>query len=421
MRRTSYLNYLLGFLLISLIAYGSYSLGRQGYELEWQGKSLSLINSNREHKNVDADFSVFWKAYDLLNQKYISAPLDGKNLVYGAARGLYAALGDPYNMFLTPDDNKDINSELAGKYEGIGAELGIKSGQLVVVSPLDGSPAKAAGIKTGDAVVKIDGRDTVGISLSEAVSKIRGTAGTKVILTVRHLLSDNVVSQSSESANFSPSQDISVTRAPIKIESVKWEDKGNGIAYVRVSRFGDTTDDEWDKAVADIKSRMAAGGSGLRAVIIDLRSNPGGYFQAAIHLASEFISGGVVSYQEFTHGLRQEYKVDHSGLFTKIPGVVIVNQGSASSSEIVTGALKDRRGFKVVGEKSFGKGTVQDAETLEDGSGVHITIARWLTPNGYNIHGSGIEPDVKVENSDTEVNNGKDPQVLKAIEIARNL
>ena len=159
----------------------------------------------------------------------------------------------------------------------------------------------------------------------------------------------------------------------------------------------------------------------LKSMIIDLRSNPGGYFQSSIHIASEFISDGIISYQEFAHGLRQEYKVEHVGVFTKLPGVVLINKGSASASEILTGALKDRRSFKVVGEKSFGKGTVQDAESLNDGSGVHITIARWLTPNGYNIHGSGLNPDIKVDISDEDVNNGKDPQLDKALEVAKSL
>lgn len=416
MKRSGYLNYVLGFLLVTLIAYGGYSLGREGYELEFKGKTPTFTILNKQPKNQTVDFSIFWKAYELLNQKYINTPLDGQKLMYGAARGLYEAVGDPYTMFLPPDQNKDVNSALEGKYEGIGAELGLKEGQLIVVAPLDDSPAKAAGIKTGDAVVKIDGQDTTGIALSDAVSKIRGQSGTKVILTVRHKAADTA-RQSTPSGQYSAPVDIAVTRAPIKVESLKWENKGNGVAYIRVSRFGDTTDGEWDRAVANIKSQM----SNFKSVIIDLRSNPGGYFQAAIYLASEFIPDGVVSYQEFTHGVRQEYKTDHAGRFTKVPGVVLVNQGSASASEIVAGALRDRRGFKIIGEKSFGKGTVQDAENLEDGSGLHITIARWLTPNGYNIHGSGIEPDYKVEISDADVNNGKDPQLEKALDFASKL
>ncbi len=237
MKRVGYVNYILGFLLILLIAYGSYCLGRQGYALELSGKSFSVSNVSRQAKDQPADFSIFWKAYDLLNQKYITTPLDTKKLMYGAAKGLYEALGDPYTMFLAPEDNRDINSELAGKYEGIGAELGMNNGQLVVVSPLDGSPAKAAGIKTGDAVIKIDGKDTTGISLSDAVGKIRGTTGTTVILTIRHLIADGSSNQSSESAKFSPSQDISVTRAAIKVESIKWENKGDGVAYILIARF----------------------------------------------------------------------------------------------------------------------------------------------------------------------------------------
>lgn len=416
MKRSGYLNYFLGFLLVTLIAYGAYSLGREGYELEFKGRTPTFTILNREPQDQTVDFSIFWKAYELLTQKYINTPLDPQKLMYGAAKGLYEAVGDPYTMFLPPDQNKDVNSALEGKYEGIGAELGLKDGQLVVVAPLDDSPAIAAGIKTGDAVTKIDGQDTMGIALSDAVSKIRGPAGTKVVLTVRHKQPAEA-RESTASGSYAPPQDITVTRAPIKVESLRWEDKGAGVAYIRVSRFGDTTDQEWDRVVTNIKSQMP----NVKSVIIDLRSNPGGYFQAAIHLASEFIEGGVISYQEFTHGVRQEYRVDHAGRFLDLPGVILINQGSASASEIVAGALRDRRGFKVVGEKSFGKGTVQDAENLEDGSGVHITIARWLAPNGNNIHGSGITPDYKVEISQQDSDNGKDPQLVRALDLASKL
>lgn len=416
MGSASFKNYFLGLLLVLLIAYGSYSFGREGYQLEFKGRTPQFTILNKVPKDSSVDFSLFWKAYDLLNQKYLLTPLDAKKLMYGAAQGLYNSVEDPYTMFLPPTENNDVNSSLAGKYEGIGAELGLKDGQLMVVAPLDGSPAQAAGIRPGDEILKIDDKDTTGLTLNDAVNRIRGQAGTKVTLTISHLVSQEV-KQASKSASFTPPVEISLVRAPIKVESLKWEDKGDGVAYVRISRFGDTTDEEWDKAVSGIKSKIP----NLKSVILDVRSNPGGYFQSAIHIASEFVPDGVISYQEFIHGLRQEYKVDHAGVFTKIPGLVLVNKGSASASEIVAGALSNRRSFKIVGEKSFGKGTVQDAENFEDGSGAHITIARWLTPNGYNIHGSGITPDVKVDISDEDITKGNDPQLVRALEIAKGL
>lgn len=415
MKNGSYKNYFLCFLLIVLIAYGSYSFGRQGYDLKFNGTAAQTIVQNKISQNSAVDFSLFWKAYDLLNQKHISSPIEPQKLLYGALHGLYAAAGDPYTVFLTPEENKSVNSSLTGKYEGIGAELGMRDGLLIVVSPLDGSPAKSAGIKAGDAILKIDGKETTGISLSEAVNKIRGPVDSKIILTIRHQLSDS--NTASASAKYAAAQDLTLTRASIKVESIKMEIKNDNIAYIRVSRFGDTTDEEWDKVVAEVSGQRSA----VRAVVLDLRSNPGGYFESAIHLASEFVSDGVVSSQSFTHGVKQDYKVDHPGKLLKVSGVVLLNEGSASASEIVAGALRDRRGFKIVGVKSFGKGTVQDAESFDDGSGVHITVAKWLTPNGYNIHGSGISPDVKVEITDEEINNGKDPQLDKALEMANKL
>lgn len=408
-------NYLLGFLLLLVIAYGSYSLGRQGYSLEIKNNLPRFLILNQKPADQTVDFSEFWNVYALLNQKYIDRPLDAQKLMYGAAQGLYQSVGDPYTVFLPPQENSEVNSSLNGQYQGIGAELGMKDGQLTVVAPLDDSPAKAAGILPGDLILKIDGKDTLGMTLSEAVSKIRGPAGSRVTLTIRH-----AASSTSATSSAAPKQngvDITIVRAELKVPSLKWENKGGGIAYIRISSFGDTTDAEWDKAVAEIKSTIP----NLKGVVLDLRSNPGGYFQAAIHVASEFIASGTVSSQGFANGVKQDYAVDHVGLFLNVPGVVLINGGSASASEIVTGALRDRRGFKVVGEKSFGKGTVQDAENLPDGSGVHITIARWLTPNGYNINGSGIKPDYAVDLTADEINKNLDPQLDKALLVIKNL
>ena len=199
MKRVNYINYILGFLLIALIAYGSFSLGRQGYELQKRGTALSISVANKQPENETADFSIFWKAYDLLNQKYISTPLDQKKLVYGAAKGLYEATGDTYTMFLSPTENSAVNSSLAGKYQGIGAELGMKDGRLIVVAPLDDSPALAAGIKAGDLISKIDGQSTEGLALSAAVEKIRGDAGTSVNLTIQHLMTGSGQASASQS------------------------------------------------------------------------------------------------------------------------------------------------------------------------------------------------------------------------------
>lgn len=428
MEKSKIFHKLIVFVVIGFIAFSSYSLGRQGYVFEFRNKTPQVFVQNRIPQDQTVDFNLFWRAFDLLNQKYLEGIKDAKKALYGAAVGLYNSVGDPYTAFLPPPENKQVNDSLAGRYEGIGAELSIKDSQLTVVTPLEGSPAEEAGLKAGDQILKIDGKETRSITLSEAVTKIRGDQGTKVTLNVRHENSMSkaeaspsaVSGQDSSAQKYSDPLDVQIIRGPIKTVSLKWEEKAPGIVYVRLSRFGDSTNTEWDKAVSEIFQKIKRP-SGPAAVILDFRGNPGGYFQAAVHIGSEFIEGGVISYQEYRHGLRQEFKVDHLGRFLKIPGVVLVDKGSASASEIVAGALRDRRGFRVVGEKSFGKGTVQDTESFPDGSGVHITIARWLTPSGYSINGAGIDPDFKVEFSDRDANNNKDPQLDKALEVAKNL
>lgn len=418
MKRSNFGGSWLTFLVIIFVGFASYSLGRQGYQLQIKNKIPQITLQNQVPADQTVDFGLFWKAYDLLNQKYLDGIKDAKKLMYGAAVGLYNSLGDPYTAFLPPVENKQVNDSLAGSYEGIGAELALKDNQLVVVSPLEGSPAEETGLKAGDQILKIDGKETLGISLSDAVNQIRGPRGTAVVLTVRHELSSGRTEAATPSAKkYSLPAEIKIIRGPIKVVSLKWEEKAPGVAYVRLSRFGDTTNAEWDKAVAEILSKL----SPPKAIILDVRGNPGGYFPTAIHVASEFIGSGVVSYQEYRNGVKQAYEVDHSGQFTALPALILIDKGSASASEIVAGALRDRRRFKIIGEKSFGKGTVQDAESFPDGSGVHITIARWLTPSGYNIHGAGIVPDLRVEMTDQDINNGKDPALAKALEEAQKL
>ena len=394
---------IIGVLIAAVSGYLGYDLGRRGYELKLKKfpPQIEIVNKTAPSQNLD--FALFWQVLDMLNQKSIYRPLDGKKVLYGAIKGLTDSLGDPYTTFLSPSQNENVNSSLEGKYEGIGAELGMKNNQLVVVAPLDDSPAKAANIRAGDAIVKIDEVDTSGISLTEAVSKIRGKSGTTVVLNLFREGVDKPF-------------DINITRAKITVASIKWEDKGNGIAYIRISRFGETTNEEWDKAV--LETLILPGG--LKGLIVDVRSNPGGYLQSSIHIASEFIKSGTVVQEEFADGTRQPFMVDHRGRFTDIPVTVLINEGSASASEILAGALRDVRRAKLVGEKSFGKGSVQDAQNFPDGSGVHITIAKWLTPNGTSIHGQGLEADVKIELEEDDITAGSDPQLSKALELVQS-
>lgn len=396
--------YLIIFLLIAAVSgYFGYDLGSRGYTLKIKKFPPQIEVLNRSVPSQNIDFALFWQVLDMLNQKSIYRPLDAKKVLYGAIKGLTDSLGDPYTTFLSPSQNESVSSSLEGKYEGIGAELGMKNTQLVVVAPLDESPAKTANIRAGDTIIKIDGLDTSGISLTEAVSKIRGKSGTTVVLNIFREGVDKPF-------------DVTITRAKITVQSVKWEDKGNGIAYIRISRFGETTSEEWDKAVSETFTLQ----NGLKGLIIDVRSNPGGYLQSAIHIASEFVKSGTVVQEEFADGTRQPFMVDHRGRFTQVPVAVLINKGSASASEILAGALRDARGAKLIGEKSFGKGSVQDAQSFPDGSGVHITIAKWLTPNGTSIHGQGLDADVKMELQEEDVSSGKDPQLSKALELVQS-
>lgn len=391
-------------LLTAIVAgYLGFDYGRKGYDLEVKKNPPAVTVVNKQPSSASIDFSLFWQVFDLINQKSIFRPLDAKKALYGAIRGLAESVGDPYTAFLDPQQNESVNSSLEGKYEGIGAELGMKSNQLVVVTPLDDSPAKAY-VKAGDAILKIDSLETIGLSLSEAVSKIRGKAGTEVTLTL---------SRAAVAEPFA----VTIRRAKITVNSIKWEDKGQGVVYLRISRFGESTNDDWDKAVGEILSQI----SPLSAVVLDLRYNPGGYLQSAIHIASEFVKKGTIVFEEFADGTKQSFDVDHAGKFARVGSVVLVNQGSASASEILAGALRDHRGAQLVGEKTFGKGSVQDARNFPDGSGLHVTVARWLTPKGTSINGQGLEADVKIEAKENGVDSESDPQLEKALEMARNL
>jgi carboxyl-terminal processing protease len=341
-------------------------------------------------------------------------------MVWGAISGMVQSLGDPYTVFLPPQQNKEAKEDLGGLFEGIGAQLGVNDKKIVVIAPLKGTPAESAGIKAGDWIVKVDGKETAGWTLPEAVSKIRGPKGTKVTLTIVHREEEKSV-------------EVSVTRDKILVKSVEsWVKdikdikeikeinnlKGT-VAYLRLLRFGDQTNAEWEKAVQEISNfNSPVGGqspSSLNGLILDLRNNPGGYLQGAVFITSEFLKEGVIVKQENASGAHQTYSVSREGKFLRIPLVVLINKGSASASEIVAGALKERGRAKLVGETTFGKGSIQEAQDLKGDAGLHITNAKWLLPSGRSVNGTGIDPDVKIED-DTKTEN-IDEQLEKAVEV----
>ena len=381
---------------------GGYYFGKRGFDIEYKKNPPVVRVVNKETGPQDVDFSEFWEVWDLINKEHIDRPFDPLKLMYGALKGLTSAVGDPYTSFLPPAENESLGSSLNGEYEGIGAELGMKDNQLIIVAPLDGSPAQKLGVRSSDAIMKINGEDTAGISITEAVGKIRGPKGQGVTLTLKR----------GEGSDFN----LTIIRDKIVIKSVSWEDKGDGVAYIRLSRFGEKTPQEWNEAVSDMLSKMP----NLKSIILDLRGNPGGFLTGSVYVASEFIEKGVVVKQVTASGAATNLDVERRGKLLKYPVVVLIDQGSASASEILTLALKDYdRAEAVVGAKSFGKGTVQDARDFKDGSGVHVTVAKWLSPKGIWIHKAGITPDYVVDITEEDVKNFRDPQLEKAIEVAK--
>ncbi len=387
-------------LILVLLAGGTgYWLGGHGLTLPFGGEPKVILERSVPAERQDIDFSLFWQVWDLLERSYIDKEaLKPAEMVYGAIKGLAASLGDPYTAFLAPEENKQTKEDLGGSFEGVGIQLGYKNGNLAVVAPLVGMPAERAGVKAGDLILKIEDEDTVGVSLPEAVRLIRGPQGTSIKLTLLH------------EGQTQPYEAL-ITRETILVPSVTIEFR-DGLAHLKLMRFGERTNEEWDEAVDKIINRQPA----VTGVVLDLRNNPGGYLSGSVFIASEFLSSGVVVQQEYANGKRETFSVDRRGKLTAIPLVVLVNEGSASASEIVAGALHEHDRAKLVGEPTFGKGTIQEAQDLEGGSGLHITIARWLLPSGESIDEDGIVPDYQLEdNPDTEI----DEQFEKAREILR--
>ncbi len=368
---------------------------------------------------AQVDFGLFWDVWDRLSRSYIDKKaLDAQKMVYGAVKGMVASLDDPYTVFLPPKENKEAKDDLGGQFEGIGAQLGVKDKRIIVIAPLKGTPAERVGIKSGDWVVKVDAKETADWTLPETVAKIRGQKGSSVLLTILHEKEDKTV-------------DISITRDAIHVASVEWDKvnvkcTGEGceiiktacndcghIAHLKLYRFGDKTMDEWQTAVNQIESDYKKGE--IKGIVLDLRNNPGGYLQAAISIASEFLRDKTVVSQQNNDGSKNVYQVNKVGKLLSQALVVVVNKGSASASEIVAGALKVRGRAKLVGQKTFGKGSVQDTQDLPNGAGLHVTVARWLLPDDTWINGQGVTPDVVVEMD--EKNPERDPQLEKAISV----
>jgi carboxyl-terminal processing protease len=348
--------------------------------------------------STPATFRLLQEAWDLVNQEfYGKKTLDPKLLVQGAIKGMVDSLGDPHTYFLTAQNAKIAEEDLQGSFEGIGATIEKRDNKLLIVAPIEGSPAEKAGLRAGDQIAAVDGKSTTPMTTIDAVAVIRGPAGTVVrLVIVRNGTPDPI--------------NVSITRAKIDLTTVRTKELPGGIAYVRISSFSEPTSQELNAALRKV---MATKPKGL---VLDLRNNPGGYLTTSVEVASQFLKDGPVVYEENADGRRQTFNVRLSGLATDIPLVVLVNVGSASASEIVAGAIQDAGRGRLVGEKTFGKGSVQTTHTLTDGSSVHITIAHWFTPKGRQIHEVGLLPDITVAITEDDIKNNKDPQLDRAVE-----
>jgi carboxyl-terminal processing protease len=344
-------------------------------------------------------FDLFWEAWQIVEQEFFGELPDPKELTYGAIRGSLRTLDDPATILVEPMTSEDQMLELSGAYEGIGALVSVDDNdQVIIVSPFDGSPAMQAGIRAGDIVLMVDDVVVTGMPLEEAVRLIRGPKGTRVLLTIIREEGDEPLV-------------IEVIRDRVELATVGGLVLEDDIGYIRIALFSERTSTELKETLQEL---MAEDLSGL---ILDLRNNPGGVFpSAAIEVTSQFLDRGIITYEQYSDGREQAYSAERGGLATDIPLVVLVNQGTASNSEVVVGALQDHGRGVLIGEQTFGKGSVQRVHELSDGSGLHVTIALLFTPDHHPIHEEGLTPDIVVPFTEEDFLQGRDPQLERAIE-----
>lgn len=385
-------------LLIGTALYAGYRLGQQDPHV------VTVKNiTNVDDPAVKADFGLFWQVWEKIKDYHINGDtVPDKDLIYGSVSGLVSGLKDPYTVFFPPAEAKKFEQDVKGNFGGIGAEIGVRNNNLTVIAPLKDSPSEKAGIMALDRIIGIDGLSTDGVDVNEAVSKIRGEIGTKVTLTILREGSDKP-------------REFVITRGEIKVPTIDWDVK-DGILHMKFYAFNQNAPEQFYQAI------VGAAAKGANGMILDMRNNPGGYLDVAVYLAGWFMPKGETVVTEHVRvGQDTVYKADGNAALKDFPVVVLVNGGSASASEILAGALRDDRGAKLIGETTFGKGTVQEVQDLKDGSTLKITIAKWLTPSGGTINKTGLAPDYPVKLTEEDFNNGKDPQLDKAFEVIKSI
>jgi carboxyl-terminal processing protease len=343
------------------------------------------------------DFNVYSEVWNSLKTNFVDKnKLTNKQMFYGSLRGLAASTGDPYTVFMDPTESQQFAEEMAGTFEGIGAELGMKNDTLTVIAPLADMPAAKAGLQAGDKIYAIDGKSALGLSVDEAVKAIRGPKGTTVTLTIIR-------------GGENKPRDIKITRDVIITHSVKTTMRPDGVYILTVTNFNDDTAGLFAQAVKDIVAKKPKG------IVLDLRNNPGGYLDTAVSMVSAWVPAGPVVVEQYADGRQVEYPANGQDALVGYKTVVLINGGSASASEITAGALRDYKKATIMGEQSFGKGSVQTLQTLSDGSTLKVTIAKWLTPAGDFINEKGITPQIKVALTQADFDAGRDPQLQQAI------
>jgi carboxyl-terminal processing protease len=366
------------------------------------GMGTHWLMTRQQIPDADAaqDFGLFWEAWNLVDEHFLGALPDSQHLAWSAIRGALGALDDRYTIFLEPQPTQRQREDLSGKFGGIGAWVTQAEDGSVVLDPMPDLPAERAGVQAGDVVLQVDDTDVAGMTVDDVVTLVRGPVGEEVRLTLRREGEPEPLV-------------IEIKREEIPTPSVDWRmlDEVPGLGYVRIVLFTERTNSELERAVEELQ------GQGMEKLILDLRGNGGGLLDSSIQVTSQFLRDGVVLYEQRRGGKETEYPVKRGGILHDIPMVTLVDGGTASASEIVAGALQDRGRSPLIGEKTFGKGSVQLVFSLSDDSSVHITVAEWLTPNRRQLSDQGLEPDVPVGMSEDDRANGRDPQLERAIEV----
>ncbi len=389
----TFLKALVAIVLVAMIAGASFLAGFGVNQLISPAEEAQPIAGEPEH------FEVFWEAWHIIEQEFFGELPDSEGLTYGSIRGALETLNDPATILVEPIPSEDQMIDLRGAYEGIGAIVSVDDeDQIVIVSPFDGSPAMQVGIRAGDVVLMVDDVAVTGMPLEDAVRLIRGPKGSTVRLTIM---------RTEETMPL----EIEVVRGEVELTTVGGTVLEDDIGYVRISLFSERTGQELEETLQELMTENLSG------LILDLRNNPGGVFpSAAIAVTSQFVGEGVIVYQQFSDGQEQAHRAQQGGLATDIPLVVLVNQGTASNSEVVVGAIQDYDRGVLIGEQTFGKGSVQRVHELSDGSSLHVTMALLLTPDRHPINEEGITPDIVVPFTEEDYLQGIDPQLERAIE-----